>query len=409
MTQQPSATDVFVRGGFNGWGTGNPLVNDGTGIYTGTVSIADAPGSVELYKFYFDPGGNWESPASTCGDNRTFTLAAGAQTLPVVYYNDAPPVLPNNDVTFQLDMSAQVLTGAFTNGLSVVRVSGAFNGWGAGDQLTNNPAVAGIASNIYTGTFNVAGVPGACAPFKYRADGGWESPASTGGNNRTFKIAGGGGTQTLPLVFYNDSTVCDLVQSETPVTFVLQMTNGTPSADGGILFDRSVNKVYLNAEFLGWWAWNTGFGGSEGPQFEMTNNPAGSDFFQQTFVIPKGKGVGLTYKYGIDGFDNEAAVGVNHIRFIRSLPGVAYTMPTDRFGTNVSLPVVEKSFGNLQIGTPAAGKVLISWDGRQCVTLQTKSTVEASLWQDITLSDGTSSTNWPIGTTPQFFRLQKRQ
>ena len=302
-------------------------------------------------------------------------------------------------------MTALVFTGAFTNGSSTITVAGGFTGWGNGWPLTNNPALSGVSSNIYKVVTNVPGVPGACQSYKFRADGGWESPASTGGNNRSFQLAGG--NQTLPLVFYNDATLCDLVQLDTPVTFVLQMTNGTLSAGGSVIFDRSVNKVYINGEFLGWWAWNTGFGGSEGPKYEMTNNPPSSDYFQQTFVIPKGKSLPVTYKYGIDGFDNEAPAQTNHLRYIRGPSGVAYTMPTDRFGTNPVPPVIEQSFGNLRVGASSGGAVPIAWNGRQCVTLQTKSSLSAGAWQDVPASDGTSSTNWPIGTTPQFFRLKK--
>ena len=406
MTQVPVATDVYVRGSFNGYGTSNPLTNDGTGVFTGAVAIADSPGTVEQYKFYYEPGQNWESPASTCGNNRTFTLAGGNQTLPVVYYNDAPPVLPPNDVTLQVDMTAQVLTGAFTNGQSTVAVSGSFTGWGNGSPLTNNPALLGNASNVYSTVLTINGVVGACQSYKFRANGGWESPASTGGNNRTFQIAGG--AQTLPLVFYNDSSLCDIVQQDTSVTFQVHVTNGTVAADGHV-FDNTADQLYLNGEFLGWWAWDTGFGGSEGAQYQMTNNPVGSDYYQQTFLVPKGKNLAVTYKYSINGFDNEAGFGVNHVRYIRTLSGIPYNMPTDQFGTNLAPPIIEKSFGNLKVGanpnTP--GRVVITWDGRQCVTLQTRTNVAAGLWQNVPATEGTSATNWPISGSQLFFRLQK--
>jgi len=410
MTQQPSATDVFVRGAFNNWG--NPdvyanglwLTNNGSGVYTNTVDIAGSAGNTVAYKFFFNPGDSWESPASTCGNDRVLTLAGGAQTLPVVYWNDAPPVLPPNDVTFHCDMTAQVLTGAFTNGVDEIRVSGGFNGWGGGDLLTNNPSLSGPASNIYTAVLNVAGVPGACQSYKFRSKGGWESPASTGGNNRTFQLAGG--NQALALVYYNDATPCDLVQVDTLVTFVVHMTNGTPSSDGSIIFDKTVNNLYLNGEFLGWWAWNDGITGGHGPQNQLTNHPIGSDYFQQTFTIPPGKSLNTIYKYSIDGFDNEAGFAVNHGRYIRSLSGVPYTMPQDRFGTNVAPPLVEASFGSLVVASPAGGNIPVTWSGRQCVTLQTKDTITGS-WQNVSATEGTSATNWPNSGGNRFFRLQK--
>ena len=70
MASQPGATQVYVRGSFNGWSTDNLLTNDGVGtIYSGTVNIAGSPGDVQALKFYYDPGANWE------GDpNRQFVL-----------------------------------------------------------------------------------------------------------------------------------------------------------------------------------------------------------------------------------------------------------------------------------------------------------------------------------------------
>ena len=403
----PAAQTVEVRGDLIGWGPGLTLISDAGKpyIYTNSYSYSGSAGDTHPYKFWFSGPDVWESPVSTCGNNRTVTLVGGAQTVPVVYFNDEPPVLPNNNVTFQCDMTAQVVTHAFTNGTDEIRVSGSFNGWGNGDLLTNNPALYGNASNLYSAILTIGGVPGACQSYKFRSQGGWESPAASGGNNRTFQLAGG--DQVLPLVYYNDASPCDLLQANTQVTFRLQMTNGTTSADGGIVFDRGVNHLYLNGEFLGWWSWNTGFGGSEGPQYELTNNPAGSDFFQQTFTVPSGKTLNMTYKLSIDGYDNEAGFGANHVRYVRTLSGVPFTMPIDRFGTNQGPLLVESSTSNLVIGAVSGGQIPVSWGGRQCVTLQSRPTFSGGVWTDLPATEGTSSTNWPVGNGSQFFRWKK--
>src|SRR3954470_3996032 len=112
MTAQPTATDVFVRGSFNGWGT-SQLANNGSGTYTGTVDIADSPGTVEQCKFFYQPGDNWE------GDpNRSFLLTGGAQTLPLTTWNAKYPA-PTNNVTIQVDMGVQILFGFYTPGDSM--------------------------------------------------------------------------------------------------------------------------------------------------------------------------------------------------------------------------------------------------------------------------------------------------
>jgi len=115
----------------------------------------------------------------------------------------------------------------------------------------------------------------------------------------------------------------------------------------------------------------------------------------------------VTYKYGIDGFDNEAPGGVNHLRYIRSPVGVAYTMPTDRFGTNPAPPLIEQSFGNLVAGAPSGGIIPITWSGRQCVTLQVRTNLSSGVWVDLTATDAASATNYPNTGGTRFFRLKK--
>jgi hypothetical protein len=397
MTSVPGATDVFIRGGFNGWGVNrtDQLTNNGAGIYSGTFDVAGNAGDLEQCKFYYNPGGVYED-----GDNRQFLLAGGDQVLPLTAWNDKYPA-PTNNVTFQVDMTAQVFLGNFSNGLPI-RVSGVFNGWGDGTDLTNNPALSGNASNIYSAVVPVTGFPGGGFDYKFRANGGWESPASTSGNNRHSLLTGG--DQVLPLVFYNDASPCDLLAQATPVTFRLQITNGTMATDG-TAFDRSVNHIYINGDFLGWWQWNDGVVSGANESNEMTNNPVGSDFYEQTFLIPRGNTLAVQYKYSMDGYDNEAGFGLNHIRYIRGTE--AYTMPLDGFGTNSPIPAVEQSFGDLKIGAPTDGLLPITWLGRSCVTLQTKSDLNGE-WQDLPATEATSSTNWPVSGTAQFFRLLKK-
>jgi hypothetical protein len=98
---------------------------------------------------------------------------------------------------------------------------------------------------------------------------------------------------------------------------------------------------------------------------------------------------------------------VNHVRYIRSLPGVPYyTMPADWFGIYWAPPRVEPSFGGLSISSPSGGNFPITWIGRQCVTLQSTTNI-AGTWQDLPGTEGASATNWPISGGTRFFRLQR--
>ncbi len=55
----PHATAAWVRGQFNGWGTGNPMTHDGEFF---AVYVANA-NDRQQYKYYFNPGGIWKPDA----------------------------------------------------------------------------------------------------------------------------------------------------------------------------------------------------------------------------------------------------------------------------------------------------------------------------------------------------------
>ena len=402
MNSQTAAltTNVYIRGGFNGWGTPDILTNNGAGIFSGTVSIAGTPGSVQQCKFfYYNPGETWEG-----GDNRQFILAGGEQTLPLTTWNVSDWPTPTNDVTFRVDMSAQILLGSWSPD-GFIRVAGAFTGWGDGADLTNNPALSGSASNVYSMQLKVVGFPGATSEYKFRANGGWESPASTGGNNRVLTLAGG--DQVLPLVFYNDASACDLLPQDTTVTFRLHITNGTTAIDGTV-FNRATHEVKINGQFNNW---NSGNWDLTLPA--MVNAPMDSEYYEHTVVLPKGSTIRQTFKFGLSpqvgaNIDNEAASGQDHVQYVRTLSD-SYVMPIAEFGTNHAATRVESSFGDLKVGAPSGGTVPLTWLGRPCVTLQVRSSLTGGDWEDIPTSESEQSTNWPISTgSSQFFRLQKR-
>ncbi|MBI3851501.1 MAG: hypothetical protein HY298_14680 [Verrucomicrobia bacterium] len=406
-------------GGWAGDGvdlTNNPaLSGDVSNVYSAVVTICGTPGTPGG-EFKFRMNGGWED--TSINDNRNFNFTGADQVLPIYFYGDQP-IGPqtNGNITFQVDMTPQVITGGFTNGVSAVRLSGNINNWpgGAtgGELLTNNPALSGNASNIYSGTIplpaNTSSTVGNWSRYKFRADGGWESAAiyGVGGNkDRRFFITGG--DQVLPLVTYNDASLCDVVLQPTTVTFSLHLTNGTPDRNG-VPFDKVNDKVYFNAEFLGWPTWDTNLP-------EMTNNPVGSDFYEQTFVLSGGTSRRLQFKFGLadpaspsgthGGVDNETGFQQDHVKYIRTFASTATI--TAEFGTNFLAILQEPQFGNLVAGPPSGGNIPITWLGGPCVTLQTRSSLTTGSWTDLPATDATVSTNWPNSGSQQFFRLQKR-
>jgi hypothetical protein len=411
-TETSTPTAVYVSGSFNGWpyqDPGTALINVGGTIWSNTFTVNDPVGTVESCKFQDDVVG-WE-PLS---NNRQFLAAADSTTLvlPLTTWgaNTTWPT-PTNQVTFQVNMAAQVLLGNFTNGdpAGSITVSGDFEGWDSGLPLTNNPALTGVASNYYTGTFPVVGFPGGTTiNYKFRMNGGWESPASTGGNNRTAAI--NSSSQVLPLVYYNDNSLYDLVQSPITVNFSVVVTNGTPdNSNPTYYFTKGTDHVFINGDFLNWWAW----GINAGPAADEMIEVGTSDVYTNSFVIPKGNSIYLNYKYSFDGFDDENGFGTNHVREIRNY-GPVYTFPQDQWsyvyapGANTTTNIVEEDFGDLNIGAPSGGSFPITWLGRPGVLLQNSSSLPAG-WSDNVGTDATQATNWPDAGGNQFFRLKKLQ
>ncbi|HLX95030.1 MAG TPA: hypothetical protein VKU37_04725 [Verrucomicrobiae bacterium] len=117
-------------------------------------------------------------------------------------------------ITFQVDMTFQVQSGTFTNGVNTVYAK-AFDPFASGHpqifqvQLTNNPAAAN--TNLYTGTYDdTVGTNGTQLQYKFYVpnfpNSGYETTANNN-DNRTTLLPAGGGQQSLvlPVQWYNDA------------------------------------------------------------------------------------------------------------------------------------------------------------------------------------------------------------
>jgi hypothetical protein len=425
-TFDPNSGSVELRGTFEGWSGGYTLTNDPsilrtnqyglvtTNVYTGTFVVSASPFAAEDYKYVIQPGTVWEQPsaANADGGGNRFYLGA-TQTLPIVFFSDAPyaPVVTNN-VTFQVDMTAQVLSGLFDPSLGdVADVRGNFNNWtGLANVCTNDPSAPN--TNIYTTVVTITDGVGATEQYKFVYSGHngttWENPAPpTIGGNRFFVLANAS-SQVLPLVNFSDLSAGDLVPAATEVTFTVDMT-GAVGTDSHV-FDPAADSVYINSDFLGWPTWNIFL-----PQ--MTNNPVGSPYYAVTLNIPQGNPLQLTYKYSINGADDEAGFAQNHVRFVRTVG--TYTLPTDKFGNQH----VEPSWlTNVTIGKLTGSTVPVSWLGRPGLHLQTATSLNSpTSWQDILATDGANwtgggilssnglvtVTNFPATGSAKYFRLIK--
>lgn len=416
----PGSTGIYAQGSFEGWNDSFPLTNDPTiirtnqfgltssNVYVGTYSWVAPIGGTAQYKFVLNNGGDsYESPAKGDPDNNNnrFFDQPGTNTnlvLPIVFFNDQPYApLVTNAVTFQVDMSAQVLSGSFNPASAQVSVNGQFNNWSFGvDVLTNNPNASN--PNLYTGIVlftNGVGTPQS-EQYKFVDNGGnYESLSPSTpqlGGNRFFTLADTATptNATLPVAFFSDLFPSDLLPADTIVQFSVNMSNAMQFPSGPAFAEGS-DSVYVNGDFIGWAPWSAALPQlAEGPPLIYQSDTNNSFFF-----FKKGSALVVNYKYSIDGSDNEARVNANHTRYIRSTG--FYAMPTDTFGSVQA----EQSFGNLAIGKPSGGQVPITWLGRPGVHLQVSSNLSSHVWVDHPETDSLSATNYPVGTTSLFFRL----
>lgn len=423
---RPGTDAISAFGTFqtNQWSGGFNLTNNPSGgntnLYIGTYRDGNYAGTWEEYKFVIVSNGisNYESI-----NNRTFYTPTNAGTLSVTYLNNISPY--TNRVTFQVDMSLPLLSQDFspTNG-DTVGAAGTFqtNQWtegAVGFQLTNNPAAAN--SNLYSSTYTVSDQPGTGEYYKFvinKADGTtvFEIPASTAGGDRPFVL--GSTSQTVSNV-WSDASLVNYLTKATYISFTVDMANAVDVF--GVPFDPNNDALFVDGDYINP-QWDLISHAtvlfpydSYSAYFTFQNNPPGSSLYTATFLVAAGHPRLINYKYGIyhnagginsPTVDNEAGYGLNHSRYIRSAS--TNSLPVDIFGIQVTnaAAATEPVFGNLAIGSPAAGKLPVTWLGYPNVHLQTSTNlVSATNWVDLTTTTGLSSTNWPMAGKNQFFRL----
>jgi hypothetical protein len=380
------------------------------------------------FKFVEMPQGGWDQPNYPNEDpdsgNRFF--AAYTQTLPLVNFNDAP-YSPICQANVAVDMSAVLLDDPdFVPG--TVQLWGTFNGWATNIDLVNNPSSP--YPNLYTATVPMpTGLP-IILQYRYTNSiiDGWVYDytanylpnANNNNYRRTINLPIGAATTNLPPVYFNDVAPNDLLPTATAVTFTVNM-NGAVD-ENGYAFEVGIDSVYVNGNFADYnsqfealYPWSTGPLGPPAPDstYELTEQGS-SGIYSTTIDLPAGSDAGLFYNYGIDtwyaGGPTQDESANFHFRVVRSTGFNPYVLPTDTFSTNTPyqepwLGIPNNSYsgsmeglgspagGDLTVGTPAAGKVPVSWLGRPGAHLQAAASV-AGPWQDLWLTDGT---NWTSG------------
>jgi hypothetical protein len=418
--------------------SGNILTNDPTilstnqfglvssNVYVGYLAspIAGSPGQNGQFKYIIQPTAKYEAPGNVNGDaqnsNNRFFFLTSYPTNPTVFFSDQPYApIGTNTITFSVDMTVQAAIGAIAG--QQVRLSGDFNNWDTTgvNTCTNNPNAAN--TNIYYATVVITNGYGATTQFKFGyVNGNYENnpshtypgfPTVTAGDpNRQFNMPSVTRSNlTLPTVYFDDISTNTVLSAPTMVTFTVNMTNAV--GDDASVFDPDTENVYLNGmditNSVGNYSfdpWTNAPAGNPLGNFQMVNNPAGSEIYTITVPVPSGSipagyPLELSYQYTYTGLPIEALNGTNHIRYIRSTG--SYVLPEDKFGSMVQ----ESAFGDLAIGSRSAGNVPISWLGLPGVSLQTMTNLTSGTWLELPNTYGQNSTNYPVGTGASFFRL----
>jgi len=304
-------------------------------------------------------------------------------------------------------MSVQEAVGLFDDS-NAVYVRGSFNGW-LNDTFPDAAwQLQQVGSSlVYSNTFEIVEPVEANSCTKSYKFFGDSIPDYETINNREFTITGA--FTELPLVFFNNiSNACPLVQGETNwISFTVDMTDAVSVWETNV-YDGSWD-VYLNGQFLGWKGWNT----NDLAAYKMAKS---GDTYSIEVPLAPGADIRMNYKYGayipaIDNgdLDNEAAMDVNHVRYIRTTPGTTNYAVADLWtGTNqMHLATLVEDELLLGVAAAGAGSVQIDYWGVPCAELQSTTNISGP-WTTMGDAVDVGSTNVSSsGTGQAYFRLIK--
>ena len=243
MQEQASISPdgIHIAGSFQGWDPGaTPLTLLVDDIYTYTFT--GTAGQYIQYKFI--NGDSWNfpdipedlggTPCCAQGEtNRFLTFPENDTILPAYCFDECLPcILPPVDVTFQVDMANETVSG------SGVFLVGGFNGWD-----TDSTEMTNIVDDIYTATLTLG--EGEYHQYKFY-NGDYEpnlpDPCGTGGAYSNRELYVPSTNSTLALVCYGSCDTCTSV-TDINVTFKVDMSE---------LDSISVNGVHIAGTFQGW-------------------------------------------------------------------------------------------------------------------------------------------------------------
>ena len=323
----PGTDNVLVRGSFNGWGGTNPTLSAiGNGLYSGTYDLDDAMiGETVEFKFVKarTDGDVWETVP-----NRTFVVGdTGAQTIDGGFFDNITevPSLLDAEITFLMNMEIMIMNGSFQPAEDLIVIRGnnaAIGNWGGAVAMTE---VGGNPGHYFLQVqFDQVS---ASQPIEYKyviLDNGdeslarWESVA-----NRTIQPTedwpdvdtDGYYEAVVPEIFFDNVTYDDILSQDVDVTFNVNLNmvetwfNEHPGeANQGITGWDAINYVAICGPWNNW-PWDL-----VPAQYQFANTTG--TMFSGTVAFTEGSARSITYKYGINGSDNESGFQADWVTVI---------------------------------------------------------------------------------------------
>ncbi|MER3524470.1 MAG: hypothetical protein C4326_10500 [Ignavibacteria bacterium] len=372
---RPDSGDIVrVAGSFNDWGNSRDTLRDLIpidSIYEKQIVFGDTMVSRQIqYKFLKTPnrgGLDWEG-----GSNRTYTIQAGMQTLPVVYFNyDSVCNAPwSGNITWRVDMRALNSIGWFVAASDTMQVRGGFNGWG-GTAMTLS-ATTGLyqVTLPFTGfTFDVVDhkffikMDSASAEARFPGFGGnkdgvqYDHPYTRGDGNRQLILPGASGNIATDPVYFSNIHRFGLFVNTTDTCRVTLRVNMGPATRYVDPFLPNSDTLYVLFQDYAWAYNQRANQGSFATAQRMTRQGPTDSIWTVTFRVKGRTHYGLMYNYeyrhaGGGAVSEGGGLGVQNPYRSRYIQPTApntfpatYVAPIDIWQKNVPMPAENPPYG----------------------------------------------------------------
>lgn len=337
-------------------------------VYEKTIALP--PDSNTQYKFLktLRSGSDWEG-----GDNKTYRTGTGAQTLPLVFFdNDSVVSVPvSGNVTWRVDMRAMVSIGWFVAATDSVQVRGGFNGWN-GTAMTLS-ATTGLyqVTLPYTGSsfdrvdnkffmkLDSVGAAGRFPGFGTNKDGvQYDHPSTRGDGNRQQILPGTSGNITSDANYFSNIHRFGLMLNVADTSRVTLRVNMGPATRYIDPFVPASDTLYLQWQDQAWSFNQVANGGTtSSARLRLTRNGPTDSVWSVSFRVKGRSHHGLMYNYsykhvGGGGVDEGGGLGVQNpyrSRYIgTTAPNVfpaTYTAPLDAWQKNSPMPAENAPYG----------------------------------------------------------------